>query len=125
MTSCSPLRERVVGEITSFGEEDAITVPASVDQGEPFDVTVITAGGGCMEQGNTEVKVQGLRADVTPYDYKIIPIGGGCTLIGQDYLHTATLSFAAKGTATITFHGREQTADGATPTTEVRTLEVR
>ncbi len=124
LTSCSLLRVRVVGEITSFGEEAAITVPASVAQGKPFEVTVITAGGGCMEQGNTEVKVRGLRADITPYDYEIVPIGGGCTLIGQDYLHTATLSFAEKGTATITFYGREQTADGAIPTTEMRTLEV-
>lgn len=127
LTSCGLLERhvRVVGEITSFGEQDAITVPATVEQGKPFDVTVITAGGGCTEQGQTVVEVQGLQASVTPYDYEIIPIGRGCTLIGQNYPHTATLNFAEKGTATITFHGRKMTANGATATTEARTLEVR
>lgn len=119
-------RERVVGEIASFGEQDAITVPAVVQRGELFEITVITAGGGCMEQGETEVDVQGLRADVTPYDYKITPPAGVvCLLYGEDYLHTATLSFAKKGTAKILFHGEQLTADGRVATTETRTVAVR
>ncbi len=128
LTSCGifETRERVVGEITSFSEQDAITVPAVVQQGTSFTATVITLGGGCMEQGETEVKVQGLRAEVTPYDYKITPpFGAVCPLYGQDYIHTATLSFAERGTATVLFHGRQVTVNGATATSESRTVEVR
>ena len=127
LTSCGLLerRVRVVGEISSFGQEGAITLPASVQSGEPFEVTVTTLGGGCMEKGETDVQIQGLRADITPYDYEITPLFEGCLLYGEDYRHTATLSFAEKGTATLLFHGRKFTADQAVETTEMRTLTVR
>lgn len=128
LTGCGLLerRERVVGEIGSFSEQDAVTVPTTVTQGEPFEITVTTLGGGCTEQGDTEVDVEGLRADVTPFDIQITPPPGtGCTLIGRSFPHTATLSFAEKGSATLVFHGRKVTGGGAVRTTETRTLSVR
>ncbi len=119
-------RVRVVGEISSFGQENAITLPKSVQSGESFEITVITLGGGCMEQGETEVEVQGLQADITPYDYRIIPPAGtACPLYGEDYPHTVGLSFAEKGTATLLFHGIKSAADKDIETTETRTLTVR
>ena len=128
LTSCSLFgrRVRVVGEISTFSEQDAIVVPVSVQSGASFEVTVITLGGGCTEQGETEVEVQGLSADITPYDYQLIPPPGtACPLYGKEYRHTATLSFAEKGTAMLLFHGRKLTADSAVATTETRTLTVR
>ena len=127
LTSCGLLerRVRVVGEISSFSQENAIILPVSVASGEPFEITVTTLGGGCMEQGKTDVQLQGLRADITPYDYEITPLFGGCLLYGENYRHTATLSFAEKGTATLLFHGRRLEADKAVETTEMRTLTVR
>ena len=74
-----------------------------------------------MEQGETDVQLQGSRANITPYDYEVTPLFGGCLLYGEDYKHTATLSFAAKGTATIVFHGQ---SNGAMTMLE-RTVEVR
>ncbi len=126
LTSCGLLerRVRVVGEIDSFSQQDAIIVPASVQSRESFEVTVTTLGGGCMDQGETDVQVQGLRADITPYDYAITPLFGACLLYGEEYLHTTTLTFAEKGTATLFFHGRELTTGKAGETTQTRTLTV-
>lgn len=89
-------------------------------------MTVTTLGGGCMEQGDTEVEIKGLQAEITPYDYVITPpTGVYCALYGQDYEHTATLAFSQKGLVTLTFHGRNQTSSGSRITTVTRTLEVR
>jgi hypothetical protein len=35
--------------------------------GIPFDVMVTTCGGGCIEEADTEVEVQGALAVVRPY----------------------------------------------------------
>ena len=93
LTSCSLLerRERVVATIASDVEAAQITVPTTVQRGVPFEVEVLTYGGGCIDQGETEVEVQGLNASVTSYDYLVTPPPGVvCTLIFEYYPHRAT-----------------------------------
>jgi hypothetical protein len=128
LTGCGLLetRERVVGTIASFGTLPQLEVPTEVARGEVFTATIITQGGGCMEQGETEVKLGERQAEITPYDYVITPpTGVYCPLYGQDYEHTATLAFSQKGLATLTFYGRNQTSSASSLTTVTRTLEVR
>lgn len=81
-----------------------VTVPAAAQRGEPFTVTVITHGGGCLSQGPTRVRIAGTTADVRPYD---VHSGGNvCPADVQMYEHTATLRFDQPGTATVRVHGR-------------------
>lgn len=81
-----------------------VTVPAAAQRGEPFTVTVITHGGGCLSRGPTRVRMLGDTAEVRPYDVH----NGGDVCPGdvQLYEHTATLRFDQPGTATVRVHGR-------------------
>lgn len=82
----------------------AVTVPATAQRGQPFTVTVITHGGGCLSQGPTRVRILGTTAEVRPYD---VHSGGNvCPADVQLYEHTATLRFDEAGTATVRVHGR-------------------
>lgn len=120
--------ERVFGTIEFYSDPVRVVVPSSVQQGQPFVVTVVTYGGGCIEKGETDVEVEALQAEIRPYDYDIspaLPTNGGCTDELNLYEHTATLSFEETGTADIIFHGQKEDASGVTQTSVTRTLEVR
>ncbi|HEX6940552.1 MAG TPA: hypothetical protein VF158_14140 [Longimicrobiales bacterium] len=100
---------RVVGTIEHYGDPVRVEAPADVARGADFRVTVVTYGGGCLHQGDTEVEINGLSAVVTPYDIDVtptVPPGGACTLELRQYRHDATLRFDRAGSATITFRGR-------------------
>ena len=128
LSACSLLerRERVVATIASNVEVVQITVPTTVQRGVPFEVEVLTYGGGCIDQGETEVEVQGLNASVTPYDYLVTPPPGVvCTLIFEYYPHRANLQFDTSGTAEIVFHGQSENLSEKTAITETRTVVVR
>lgn len=82
----------------------AVTVPATAQRGQPFTITVITHGGGCLSRGPTRVRVLGGTAEVRPFD---VHSGGNvCPADVQLYEHTATLRFDEPGTATVRVHGR-------------------
>lgn len=127
LTSCRAATgyERVQGTIAFYGAPVQIKVPAQVTRGEPFTVSVLTQVGGCLEPGATEVRVEGLRADVTPYDKDFTTAGIPCTADVEFYTHTATLSFEEAGTAEIVFRGLEEAATGTREISVTRTLEVR
>jgi anthranilate phosphoribosyltransferase len=81
----------------------AVTLPTAVGRGEPFEVTVISHGGGCVRQGPTRVRINGSTAEVRPYD---IDSGNSvCTADVAEYEHTATLRFDQPGTATVRIIG--------------------
>lgn len=120
--------ERVFGTIEFYGDPVRVVVPSSVQQGQPFAVTVVTYGGGCIEKGETTVEVEALRAEVRPYDYDIspaLPANGGCTDELNLYEHTTTVTFTEAGMAEIVFYGQKKNASGVTQTSVTRTLEVR
>ncbi len=117
--------ERVFGTVEFYDQPVKVVVPSSAQPGQPFAVTVVTYGGGCIEKGGTKVEVEGLRAEVRPYDYDITPVNGVCTDELRIHEHTATLSFEEMGTAEVVFFGRKKGASGTTQTSVTRTLEVR
>ena len=113
---------RQLGVLTFFGDSAQVTVPASVAVGEPATVVVLTAGGGCIRTGDTEVRVVGLDAELTPYDH--FPSAGQvCTADFRLNTHTATVQFTQRGRATVRVRGREQPS-GRTITV-VRQITVR
>ena len=54
--------------IAHFGEGPTIELPAAAVVGEPFAVVITTFGGGCIEQGPTNVVSSGRRIDIRPMD---------------------------------------------------------
>ena len=107
LAACSTLTEpggEQLGLIQVLPESPAqVTVPATAVRGEPFDVTVVTIGGGCLSKGPTRTRTQGMTAEVRPYD---VHNGGPvCPADVQLYEHTATLRFDVPGTATVRILG--------------------
>lgn len=98
-----------------------------VELGEAFEVEITTYGGGCIDQGDTEVELEGLQARIRPYDYDTSVPGFGCTLELIPYTHTASLRFDSRGKAQIQVLGLEKSLDNqrGTMITVTRTLEVR
>jgi len=116
--------ERVFGTIEFYVEPAQVQVPGSVEQGQPFTVTVVTYGNGCIEKGETKVEVEELRAEVRPYDYNTSS-GNDCNDELRQHQHTVTLSFGETGTAEVVFFGQKKNADGVSNTMLTRTVEVR
>ena len=103
-----PEENRVLGRVQD------VLLPDSVRQGQSFTVTVITLGGGCSRQGDTEVEVKGNMALITPYDIQIIPRGGtGCTLIEVAYQHVADVEFPTEGDGLVLVRARDLRSDTA------------
>ncbi len=102
-------RVRVLGSIKGYNEGDP-RIGVSVD-GRNVTVSVTTYGGGCHSKGETEVRVQGMVADIMPYDYTAPP-GTVCTQPLLSFGHTVTVRFEAAGTARIRIHGIDAQANG-------------
>ena len=103
-SGASAQRVRILGTIKGYNTDDPhIDVSSS---GRTAQVVVITYGDGCLTKGDTEVRVAGLVADITPYDYTAPP-GSICTRQLVSVRHTATVTFAGAGEATIRIHGMD------------------
>lgn len=104
------------------GDSARIVLADTVALNSSATIVVPTAGGGCVREGDTEVAVAGLAADVRPYD--LFPTNPGviCTADFRELRHTATLRFTQTGRATVRVHGRSR-ADAALVVT--RTVVVR
>ena len=103
--------ERKVGIIESdspLGEE-VISAPNIVQAGAPFEVTVRTYGGGCIDPDGLEANVEGSLAVLIPYDLYTTPGRGVfCPLIPEAEPHTTQLTFSEPGPATIRVEGRSE-----------------
>lgn len=124
-TGCTALlgpgETRRLGVIDFYQEPVVIAVPDTVQAGAAFEVSVRTYGGGCITEGETETRVEGLSADVRPYD---LHSGAGvCTDELRIFDHQATLAFEQEGVGEVRFHGREMPADSLV--TYVRPVVVR
>src|SRR2546430_17044505 len=97
-------------------------MPASVQVGEPVSVKVTAFGGGCIGDGETDVTVSGLEAEVRPYRNERVrlPPNTGRTLELRLYRHTAVLTLAQPGAAQV--RGAGLARPGDTPYTEGRSL---
>ena len=118
-------RERVLGTIVYYTNDTApVVVPDTVARAAAFPVRVTTYAGSCFEAGPTVVEVAGLRATVTPYDYEVEGWPWGCdTDELQVFTHSAQVSFAQAGVATVVVRGlRKPEHDTITVT---RTVVIR
>ena len=108
-------RERQLALIEFYGDPIVIEIPDTVAVGSPFEVTVRTYGGGCIDPGDTEVSVTGQAATVRPYDVFVthLPPNYACTDDIRLYTHRATVRFDQAGPATVTVHGRVRPGDSA------------
>jgi hypothetical protein len=108
-TIFGPDEERVIGII---GNDLGIEVPASVQAGQDFTVTIATGWRNtCAREDGTEVQLQAASATVTPYDR--VTEGGMCGQAPQQFTHIATLRFSQPGTAVINIRGRPSHKEGA------------
>ncbi len=101
-----------------------VTLPATVTAGIPFDVVVTTYGGDCVLQGDTQVTVNGLLAEVRPFD--VFQPDASAALCSRNlilYAHTASVTFGTPGTGTIRIFGRR--APGNIDITIDKTVEVK
>lgn len=88
--------------LESGGLATSIVTPASAKAGVPFDVSVVTLGGGCIRQGDTEVSYSDMSAEVRPYEvFPRMSSNLVCTDDIRFLTHTATLQFARPGTVTV------------------------
>lgn len=125
--------ERVLG-IVDYGEgtSDVVQPPDEVRAGEPFEVTVLTYGGGCMRAGDsvtdTAVVSVGNVATITPYDYEVAADDVPCAAYLTRYTHIATLQFVQPGEGVLRIEGLREAADTdfvGIPTTIERRIHVR
>jgi hypothetical protein len=97
-----------------------ITAPDTVTAGQPFLVTVTTAGpSGCWRAAGAETGVQGSLATITPYDRVADEI---CTQAFVSLPRSVELRFDVRGEATLRVHGR-RVVDGNLSGATERTVE--
>ena len=108
-------RERQLALIEFYGDPIVLEIPDTVAVGSPFEVTVRTYGGGCIDPGDTELSVAGQAATVRPYDVFVthLPPNYACTSDLRLYTHRAAVRFDQAGPATVTVHGRVRPGDSA------------
>lgn len=97
-----PDEVRRMGSIAGYTSDDPRVTLVQV--GRRVDVSVISYGGGCERQGDTEVVVTGLEAMVTPFDFTDAD-AQVCTDILKSFDHKASIEFPTGGTATIRVRG--------------------
>lgn len=97
-----PEEVRRMGSIAGYNSDDPrVTL---VQSGRRVDVSVISYGGGCERQGDTEVVVTGLDAMVTPFDFTDVD-AQVCTQVLKSFDHRVSIEFPAAGTGTIRVRG--------------------
>jgi hypothetical protein len=118
MAACDSLagpgEREEVGIIAGLAEAaPEIEIPATVQAGEEFSVTIITVWrNGCARMDRTDVEVDGANATITPWD--VIRDGAMCSQEPRQFNHTATLSFSEPGTSQVVVRGRASDAGGVT-----------
>lgn len=108
----------VHGDVAGSAIQPAVSVPGIVAAGQPFDVDIQTAGNGCYSFQRTEVKLDGMTAEIRPFDR--VDLSDPCEDVLTLIDHTVTLRFARRGYATVHVIGKQP--DG---TREVFTTTVR
>lgn len=92
---------RLLGEPAMASQEvEPLMVPDTVAVGEPFEVTVVTQGGGCHERADgLEVDAGGQAVELRPYDIVLVPRSdwAACTRLLRYLPRTATVTLAEPG----------------------------
>lgn len=85
---------------------NVVTAPDTATAGEPFDVTVLTYGGGCDQKGETRVESADGVVVITPVDVFVEGEDVVCPAILRRFEHAARVSFDEVGTGEIRVRGR-------------------
>ena len=110
LVGCNPIfgpdERREIGIIQGLGTDaPAIQLPATVEAGQEFTVTIGTTWSDlCARRGTVEILSDGRDVVLTPYDY--VTEGAICGQMVQGFTHTATLRLTSAGGATILIRGR-------------------
>jgi hypothetical protein len=91
------------GDVGAFGEP-AVTLPSAVAVGQPFRVEVHTVGNGCYSFHSTQIKTDGMLAEIRPFDR--VETDAACDDVGNTMDHSVTLRFNQRGFATVRVIGR-------------------
>ena len=91
-------------QLAFHGDAPKVTIPAEGRRGQPIPVSIATYGGGCIQQGDTEVSATSSSAEIRPFDI-FPPPDAVCTADLRMIPHQVTVSFPLAGTATIRVHG--------------------
>jgi hypothetical protein len=109
--------------IAFYGDTTVVTLPDSARAGQPFVVQVRSFGGGCIQQDQMAVVVTGSRVDLRPLVREPHPAASVvCTADLRLLTHSAPVTIATPGTATVVVHGRVE--PGATARQVTRTVRV-
>ena len=108
--------ERRLAHIIHPGVPSGITAPTSAPANTPIAVDVVTFGGGCVRQGETEISSRGLEAAIRIYQYEYHPKSNeGCTAELRVDHNALTVQFSVPGTAMIQVAGLHHSSN--TPVT--------
>ncbi|HEX8691122.1 MAG TPA: hypothetical protein VF746_01675 [Longimicrobium sp.] len=102
-------RERVPATIEGDGLPLNVVVPTTATRGVPFNVVVTTYGGGCIEEDDTRVEVQGAFAIVRPY--QIVLHRNSCTAELLISRRSVQVQLDRLGTGRVVFFGYSETAN--------------
>lgn len=104
--------------------EPEVSVPAQAFVGQPFTVVITTWSGGCIGEGDTDVRVNGQTAVITPFEKETSPEGGACIDVLLKSTREARVTFNAMGTGTIRVLGRAERGAGSEIVTVTRAVPV-
>lgn len=111
-----------MGRIAGYNADDPRITLEQV--GRRVDLSIITYGGGCERQGDTEVVVTGTDAMVTPYDFTDVD-AQVCTDILKSFDHRVSVELQGTGTGSIRIRGAGLRSQGGIDTLVVlRTVEL-
>ncbi|MBA3455758.1 MAG: hypothetical protein H0T42_21865 [Deltaproteobacteria bacterium] len=99
-----------LGRLEFFDDPVIINVPSSVKKRQPFQVQVVTYGGGCISFERTDVQVAMDGVDFLPYDRRDIPANGLCFANLSPITHEEYVVFDEPGRHVIRIHGRRYNA---------------
>ena len=120
---------RVLGHPASPEQEVVpIAAPDTVMAREPFEVTVITVGGGChVRADGVEIGASGGAVELRPYDVVQVPVSeqAGCTAIQLHFPRTATVVLREPGRRLLRVVGSSGWDPGATPVVFERVVVVQ
>src|SRR3954463_8882911 len=117
--------EREAAYLRYAGLSESIVAPDTVMAGTPFEVSVRTFGGGCVDPGDTEIAIVGRVVELRPFDIFTthLPRGFVCPLNLAVYTHRVSLRLDQTGATTVRAIGRADPGD--TAMTVERTVFVR
>ena len=101
------IRPGIIYEDTWDG--DILEVPDTIRASEPFDIVLMTFGGGCETASSMGVATTNDAVELRPFDRTFIPAGYVCAALRKFIEHETTLLFETPGTKTVTVFGRHVT----------------